>query len=166
MNHEPCLFTITHIFNAPINKVWHAWTNEAALKQWFGPKGFPITTSTMNFITGGSYHYAMRMPDGNEMWGRWIYREITSPSKIDWEHHFSDSTGTKITRHPFSPTWPLEMIARAMFEEHDGKTTLTLTMTAINAGDVERLTWNSSQAALNMGWSGTFAQLDTLLQTA
>ena len=162
---QPTEFTITRILNAPRDKVWKAWTDENELKKWFGPKGMPITTSKINFTVGGSYHYGMRMPDGNEMWGRWVYREITAPSRAVWESHFSDPTGTKITRHPFSPTWPLEMLGTITLEEHDGKTTLTLAMTALNTTDVERLTWDSSHASLNMGWGGTFEQLTAYLAT-
>ena len=52
-------------------------------------------------------HYGMRTPDGNEMWGKWIYREIVKPERLVVVASFSDAQ-RGITRHPLSPEWPLE----------------------------------------------------------
>ena len=62
-------------------------------------------SSKMDLRPGGTYHYGMRTPDGKEMWGRFVYREIIPPERIVFVNSFSDPEGG-ITRHPMAPTWP------------------------------------------------------------
>jgi uncharacterized protein YndB with AHSA1/START domain len=164
MSNETAKFTLSRSFDAPIEKVWKAWTDESQLKTWFGPKGCPISFSNMDFSVGGKYHYAMDVPDGSKMWGRWTFREITQPTRLRWDHNFSDETGTKITRHPFSATWPKEMICQLDFAEEGGKTKLTLTSHAINVNEVERQTWEGGFAGMTQGWGGTLEQLVEFLK--
>ena len=78
-------------FNAPREVVWKAWTERERLRQWFGPKGFKMTTATMDFRPGGSFHYRLQTPDGKEMWGRFVYRQIVAPERILWVNSFSGS---------------------------------------------------------------------------
>ena len=152
-------FSLTKTLDAPIEKVWDAWTKVEQLNKWFGPKGFPVTESRMNFKVGGQYHYGMKMPHGEIMWGRWIFLKIEKPNLIEWEHHFSDAEGKAITRHPFSTTWPLEMRTTIEFEDLKGKTNLTIKLIAYNTTDVERETFEGGFAGMNQGWGGTLDQL-------
>jgi uncharacterized protein YndB with AHSA1/START domain len=156
-------FILTRSFDAPIEKVWQAWTDEAQLKQWFGPKGCPIFISSMNFCVGGAYHYGMKLPVGLNMWGRWIFKEIAYPSRLVWDHHFSDESGTSITRHPFAPTWPLEMVTTITLQDDGGKTKQTLNLIAINTTDIERQTFEAGTDGMNQGWGATFDQLANFL---
>src|SRR2546423_1599106 len=118
-------FVITRVFDAPRELVWKAWTERERLMQWFGPKGFAMSTAKLDFRPGGSLHYCLKSPDGKEMWGRFVYREIVAPERIVLVNSFSDEQGG-LTRHPFSPTWPLEMLSTTTFTEQAGKTTMTL----------------------------------------
>jgi uncharacterized protein YndB with AHSA1/START domain len=54
------------------------------------------------------------------MWGRFVYREIVAPERIVFINSFSDEEGN-ITRAPFSPTWPLEVLNTLTLSEHEGK---------------------------------------------
>jgi len=49
------------------------------MKEWWGPKGVTIAKSEMDLRPGGIFHYAMRTADGQTMWGKMAYREITPP---------------------------------------------------------------------------------------
>lgn len=164
MTNETAKFTLTRTFDAPIEKLWDAWTDENQLKIWFGPKACPISYSKQDFSIGGTYHYGLDIPGGSKMWGRWTFREITKPSRLKWDHNFSDETGTQITRHPFSATWPKEMICQLDFIPEGNKTTITLTSYAINVNDVERKTWEDGFAGMNQGWGGTLEQLVEFLK--
>jgi uncharacterized protein YndB with AHSA1/START domain len=86
-------FVITRVFDAPRELVWKAFTEPQRMKEWWGPKGVTITRSEMDLRPGGSYHYAMRTPDGNTMWGKFVYREITPPSRMVFVSSFSDEAG-------------------------------------------------------------------------
>ena len=151
-------FVISHMFNAPRELVWKAWTERERLMQWFGPKGFTMPTANLDFRPGGSFHYSLRSPDGKEMWGKFVYREIVSPEKIVLVNSFSDVQGG-LTRHPFSPTWPLEMLSETTFAEADGKTTLTIKWAPLKATDEERRTFDGAREGMKQGWGGTFEQL-------
>ncbi len=155
-------FVITRTFNAPRELVFKAWTQRDRLMQWFGPKGFTMTTATLDFRPGGIFHYCLRSPDGKEMWGKFVYREIVPPEKIVLVNSFSDAAGN-LTRHPMSPTWPREMLSTTTFTEHDGKTTITLRWSPLNATEAEQKTFDGARDGMTMGWTGTFEQLTEYL---
>lgn len=155
-------FVTSRTFDAPRDLVWQAWTDPERLKEWFGPKGVTIPVCKMDLRPGGVCHYAMRMPNGQDMWGKWTYREILAPEKLVLINSFSDAEGG-ITRHPMSPTWPLETLSTTTFTEADGKTTLSLRWSPHDATDAERETFNSSHESMKMGWGGTMEQLTAYL---
>ena len=105
----PRAFVLSRTFDAPRELIWKAWSERARLMEWFGPKGFKIPAAKLDFRPGGSFHYCMATPDGHEMWGKFVYREIVSPEKIVLVNFFSDEAGG-INRHPMSETWPLYML--------------------------------------------------------
>jgi uncharacterized protein YndB with AHSA1/START domain len=158
-------FGITRDFDAPRELVWMAWTERDRLMQWFGPKGMPMTTAKMDFRVGGRFHFSLRMPDGNDMWGRFVFREIDPPNKLVWLHSFSDPAGG-LSRHPLHEKWPMEMLTTVTFVEHQGRTTVTVRMSALDASPEERETFDSNHDSMRGGWGGTFDQLGAYLAKA
>jgi uncharacterized protein YndB with AHSA1/START domain len=158
-------FVITRSFDAPRDLVFAAWTEAERLAHWWGPKGMRIRVAKLELKPGGIFHYAMEMPDGNEMWGKFVYREITPPERIVFVNSFSDPQGNT-TRAPFSATWPLEVLNVLTFLEHDGKTTITLRGGPINATAEERATFRTGHKSMQQGFSGTFEQLAEYLVKA
>ena len=51
-------------FNAPIEKVWRAFTEAELLDKWVGPKPYNAVTKIMEFTVGGIWLYAMVGPEG------------------------------------------------------------------------------------------------------
>lgn len=162
INNKDFQFVIERVLDAPRDLVWKVWTDEAHLARWFGPKGCPIFSSKLDFKVGGTYHYGMRMPNGDEMWGKWTFRDIEAPEKFTHLSSFSDPDGN-IATHPMAPDWPREILATASFKEQDGKTLVTLIWQAYNATDIERKTFEEGKNSMRNGWSGTFEQLETYL---
>ena len=161
-----CAFVISRMFDAPRDLVWKAYSELDALKQWWGPKGFTWVTGTLDFRPGGMFLYGMRSPNGQEMWGRFIYREIVKPERMVYVVSFSDPKGG-VTRHFLSPEWPAEMLNTATFTEEGGKTTLTLHSVAINATAHERKIFEDGFESMQGGYTGTLDQLaDYLARTA
>ena len=158
-------FVISHVFNAPRELVWKAWTERECLMQWFGPKGVTIPVAQLDLRPGGMFHYCMRMPDGKEMWGKFVYREIVPPEKIVLVNSFSDAQGG-ITRHPFSPTWPLEMLSTTTLTEEGKQTRLIIQWHPLHATEQEQKTFDSAHDGMMQGWSGTFEQLAAYLAKA
>jgi uncharacterized protein YndB with AHSA1/START domain len=156
-------FVISRTFDAPRERVWQAWTEVERLKQWFSPKGFTVIAAKMELRPGGSYHYGMRSPDGQEMWGKWVFREIKAPERLVLVNSFSDAQGG-ITRHPMAPTWPLEMLSTFIFEdEPGGKTKVTIRWSPHNATEEEQKTFDAGRDSMQQGWGGTLDQLAAYL---
>ena len=149
---------ITRVFDAPRDLVWQACTDPERLKHWWGPKGFTWVSSKMDLRPGGLFHYCMRSPDGHEMWGKFAYREIAPPERLVFVNSFSDKDGNS-TRHPWSPSWPLEVLNTQTFTEHDGKTTVKLQGIPVNATEKERNTFEAGFESMQKGFAGTLDQL-------
>jgi uncharacterized protein YndB with AHSA1/START domain len=72
---------VSRIFNAPIEKVWEAHTNNKMLDQWRGrlsPR--KAETIKIDFKAGGYWFYAMVSPENQKHWGRMKYLSI-DPNK-------------------------------------------------------------------------------------
>jgi uncharacterized protein YndB with AHSA1/START domain len=119
----------------------------------------------MDFRVGGVCHYGQSNPSGKDMWGKFVYREIVPPGKIILVNSFSDPAGG-ITRHPFSQTWPLEMLTEVTFTERDGKTTVTVKWLPLEATEAERKAFNDARDGMKQGWTGTFELLAVYLAEA
>jgi len=63
-------------FNAPIEKVWKAWTEAHLLEKWLAPKPMTIVTKIMDFTVGGLWLYTMVDPDCQKHW--WTRMEFTA----------------------------------------------------------------------------------------
>ncbi|HTZ21855.1 MAG TPA: SRPBCC family protein [Opitutaceae bacterium] len=155
-------FVFTRVFDAPREMVWKAWTEAAQLQRWFGPKGCAVPACWLDLRPGGIFHYCMQTPDGHEMWGKWTFREIVPPEKLVVIVSFSDAQGG-VTRHPLSPTWPLETLSTMTLAEHAGQTELTLRWAPHAATEAERLTFDLSHESMKQGWTGTLDQLAAYL---
>jgi uncharacterized protein YndB with AHSA1/START domain len=153
---------ITRVFDAPRELVFRAWTEPERLAQWWGPTGFKVRVVKLDLRPGGIFHYCMVAAGGGEMWGRFTYGEIKPPERLVFINSFSDPEGN-ITRAPFADAWPLEMLNIVTFDEHDGKTTLTLTGSTVGATDEERETYKAGHKSMHQGFGGTFDQLDAYL---
>jgi uncharacterized protein YndB with AHSA1/START domain len=151
-------FEITRVFDAPRDRVWQAWTEADRLKQWFAPKGFTTPHCTLDLRPGGLYHYCLRGPDGKDMWGKWVIREVVKPKKLVFVVSFSDPQGG-ITVHPMSPDWPREMLSTVEFEAQGAKTQVTVRWSPLNATALERKTFEDGRDGMKMGWTGTLDYL-------
>jgi uncharacterized protein YndB with AHSA1/START domain len=65
-------FVITRMFDAPRTLVWKCFAEPERMKEWWGPKGSTIVASNMDLRVGGTYHGAMRDPQGNVMWAKFV----------------------------------------------------------------------------------------------
>lgn len=159
-------FVISRVFDAPRELVWKCFTDPEHMRQWWGPKGVTVPTSKMDLRPGGTYHYAMKTPDGALMWGKMVYREISPRDRIVFINSFSDEAGGT-TRHPMAPTWPLEMLSVFTFEDTpDGKTRFTVRWSPHNPTDEEQRTFDAGHDSMRQGWGGTLDKLQGYLPSA
>lgn len=156
-------FVISRVFDAPRDLLWKCFTETDRMSQWWGPKGVKVVKAQMDFRVGGTYLYGMQNPDGQMMWGRMIYREITPPQRIVFINAFSDENAG-LSRHPLAPQWPLQMMSIFTFDEEPGcKTRFTVHWSPYEATAEEQAVFDASHDGMTMGWSGTLEQLETYL---
>jgi uncharacterized protein YndB with AHSA1/START domain len=158
-------FVISRTFNAPLDRVWKAWTEPEQMARWWGPKGFKTDVRTLDLKPGGLFHYRMESPQGEEMWGRMVFREIVPKERLVFINSFSDETGA-LTRHPLHEAWPLQMLSTITFTESDGKTTVTVEWTPYEATHLECETFDKGRDSMQAGWTGTFEKLESFLAKA
>ncbi len=127
-------FASEHDVDAPRDLVWKAWTEPDRLARWWGPAGFEMRVRSLDLRPGGVFHYSIRPPNGREMWGRFVYREVVPQERIVFVNSFSDAN-CGVTRNPWIAGWPLEVLNTLTLSEHDGKTKLTLRGGPINASE-------------------------------
>jgi uncharacterized protein YndB with AHSA1/START domain len=157
-------FILTRTLDAPRQLVWDTFIKAEHLRHWMGPAGTKMDHVKVDLRPGGVFHYGMKMPDGNTMWGKWTVREIDPPKKLVVVVSFSDEN-LGVTRHPIAPGWPLETLSTTTFAENGGKTTITLEWRAVNATEEERDLFDSSHDNMTGGWTGTMDALDAYLKT-
>jgi len=156
-------FVITRVFNAPRDLVWKAWTEAEHLQHWWGPKGCQLDVLKLDLRPGGIFHYAMRFSARAQMMGRFKYLEISPPQRLVYLSSFADETSAVIPA-PFPGNFPLEVENTVTFEEHDGKTTLTIHGLPHNASDEQRVFFEGMFASMEGGFGGTCEQLSVYLE--
>ena len=159
-------FVMSRVLDAPRAQLWRCFTDPERMKQWWGPKGVKVVKAQMDLRVGGIYHYGMQNPDGQVMWGRMVYREITPPERLVFINSFSDESGG-LGRHPLAPQWPRQMMSIFTFdEEPGGKTRFTVRWSPYEATAEEREVFDAGHDSMTMGWSGTLDKLEAYLPKA
>jgi uncharacterized protein YndB with AHSA1/START domain len=153
---------LTRVFQAPRDLVWKAFTERERMAQWWGMKGFTTRVLELDLRPGGTFLYVMRMPDGREMRGKWVYREIVAPELLVVVHFTTDNTGQPIP-HPYDPSLPPEMLTTSRFTEHAGRTTLELRSVPINETQAQREAFNKLADAMEEGFNNSLDLLDEYL---
>ena len=156
-------FTISRVLDAPRELVFEVHTRPEHLAKWLSPKGFHSIHSAMDFRVGGNYHYGLEGPNGMQMWGRQVYREIVPNEQLVYIQSFSDEHGG-LTRHPMSPTWPLECLVTVRFEDAGpGKTRITIDWQPWNSDEEGISTFDKARQSMEGGFAGTFIKLEEYL---
>ncbi len=107
---------ITRLYDAPVSAVWDAWTDPAQVAQWWGPRGFTITTHSKDLRVGGTWVYTMHGPDGTDYPNRTVYHEVVPRARLVYDHGASDDR-------------PALFRVTVEFTEEAGKTRMEMTMT-------------------------------------
>lgn len=151
-------FVISRTVEASLDRVWEAWTEPEQMAAWWGPKGFKVDVKKLDLKPGGLFHYVMHS-QGQEMWGRMLFREVVPKTRLVFINSFSDPDGG-VTRHPLAADWPLLMHTTIDFSGENGKTTVTVTWVPYEASDLECTTFDNARESMTGGWTGTFDKLE------
>ncbi len=107
--------SIIRIFDAPVKVVWDAWTDPKQVVQWWGPRGFTLTTHSKELRPGGIWHYTMHGPDGTDYPNKTLYLEVEKYSRLVYDHGGYDDK-------------PPMFRVSVLFSEKNGKTKMDMKM--------------------------------------
>ncbi|MGE0482683.1 MAG: SRPBCC family protein [Gammaproteobacteria bacterium] len=109
------VISLTRVYDAPLQAVWDAWTIPEEVAEWWGPRGFTLTTHSRDLRSGGHWHYTMYGPDGTDYENTTRYLEVVAGQRMVYDH------GGHADRPPL-------FRVTALFTECDGRTQLDLSM--------------------------------------
>lgn len=143
---------IERVFDAPVEKVWAAWSEPEQIKKWWGPTGFRAPTVEVDFREGGKYFFSMQSDEwenGREMFSTGTYKEIVPLKKIVCTDSFADERGNVVSasHYDMPAEIPLELTVTVEFEDlGDGRTKMTLTHVGMIPSESDDMTngWNQS----------------------
>jgi uncharacterized protein YndB with AHSA1/START domain len=139
---------LVRVFNAPIERVFDAWTDPDQFVQWMCPPGFGIDRCELDARTGGAWRAHGYKPDGSYFAKSGVYREVRRPERLvfTWAHHGDDSFAS-----PRGHETTVELTLRALGD----KTELTL----VQGPFVDLPNFNGHSE----GWKGSFDKLAAFL---
>lgn len=117
---ESLVISISRVFNAPVSRVWQAWSDPLLMARWLGPEGFTARVDFHDFREGGHWRQVFIGPDGSEYPSEGIYKEIVQHEKIVTTDDFGDDFKDKD-----SADLPSGMITTVLFEDLGARTRLT-----------------------------------------
>lgn len=136
---QPNELYIERLYDAPVEAVWDAWTDPKKVEQWWGPRGFTLTTHSKDLRVGGHWHYTMHGPDGTDYPNKTFYHEVEEYRKLVYDHGASDDRP------------PLFRVT-ALFSDVGGKTKLQLTMSLATPEAAESIRKFIKPAGGNATW--------------
>jgi uncharacterized protein YndB with AHSA1/START domain len=104
---------ISRLLDAPRTLVFDVWTDPKHVGEWYGPRGFTITTHTMDVSPGGVWTFVMHGPDGVDYQNRIVFIEVVRPERLVYSHGGEEGE-------------PGQFHVTLTFDEHNGKTLLTM----------------------------------------
>jgi uncharacterized protein YndB with AHSA1/START domain len=130
---------ITRVYDAPVQAVWDAWTDPKQVAQWWGPRGFTITTHSKDLRVGGHWDYTMHGPDGTDYPNTTKYFVVEPLAKLVYDH---GGHGDR----------PALFRVTVLFSEKHGKTTMEMTMTLPTPEALEETKKIIKKAGGNSTW--------------
>jgi uncharacterized protein YndB with AHSA1/START domain len=147
--------TITRVFDAPRALVFAAWTDPKHVIQWWGPQGYTNSDCAIDLRPGGTFRLQMRAPDGTVYPCRGVIREVVEPERLVY-------TGPQEDGHACGAGLPPYSVVTVTFEEHHGKTTLTIHTLLRSSADREA----AAAVGYVPGWGQTLDRLRDVLEAA
>jgi uncharacterized protein YndB with AHSA1/START domain len=135
---------ITRTFDAPLDKVWQAWTDPEQIAKWWGPRGVTNPTCEWDAKPGGKIHIVMLAgAELGQMAGQeWPmsgeFKEVEAPKKLVFTS--SALSGDKEI---------LKNLNTVTFEEKDGKTTMHINVVVTMATSEAKF----ALEGMDMGWN-------------
>lgn len=112
---------VTRIIDAPIEKVWKAWTDPEQVMRWWGPKDYISPACKIDFRVGGKYIFSMRAPKdqgGQDYYTAGVYKKIVPMERLLFTQGLADKEGNNIdpAQVGMPPDFPKEIPTMVVFK--------------------------------------------------
>jgi uncharacterized protein YndB with AHSA1/START domain len=128
------------IVEAPIARVFAAWTDPQHFAAWFGPHGSRTTICVQDVRPGGLLHFCHHLPDLPEVWVRGIYHEVVAPTLLSFSVGFSDPQGHPGAREGFAGS----SLVTVRFRDLGGRTEMIVRHAGLSVDQGEGQGWRES----------------------
>lgn len=148
---------ISHLFDAPREVVFEAWTDPQHLQHWYAPEGCTITFKFIDVRVGGKFHSLIQDPVHGPCWITGEYQEVKSPEKLVFTMELSNEHGVPVsaTEAGKSEDWPPAIITTVTFDPVGQQTKLTLHQTVAEA--------EAKKTGAYQSWFSMFDRLNVLV---
>lgn len=148
---------ITHLFDAPRELVFKAWTDPELLKHWYAPDGCTIEFKTINVKVGAGFHSCIHDPVHGPCWIKGIYQEVLAPEKLVFSMILSNEHGDNVNANTAgkSEDWPEALVTTITFASIGKQTKVTLHQTVAEA--------EAKKTGAYQSWFSMFDRLNTIL---
>ena len=149
---------VSHIYDAPIQLVFDAWTNPEHLKNWWAPKTYIASYCTVDLKIGGLFRYCMSSPDGVHICGKGVYTEINAPFRLAYLDCFTDKNGNDVPPSYYGMQLDIIQISKVEidFSEQNNRTTVKIRYSNLAEQGEER-------EMARQGWLEMFTNLANYL---
>ncbi len=138
---------ISHVFDAPRERVFTAFTDPAAIVAWWGPKGYTTRVDTLDARPGGKWRFVQHDLEGREHGFHGEYLEVVPPQRIAQTFEYEGAPG-----HVIEETATFTAL-------QGGRTKLTLTARFANRADRDAMI----DTGMEWGMRESYERLDDLL---
>jgi uncharacterized protein YndB with AHSA1/START domain len=145
--------TVSATFDAPVERLWHLWSEPRQLERWWGPPDYPATVVDHDLTPGGAVSYFMTSPEGDRHRGWWKVLAVDAPHGLEFEDGFADDDGNPNLELPVSAT-RVSLAATA-----DGRTAMTIVSTFPSLEAMEE----TIAMGVEEGLAGAMGQIDAIL---
>jgi uncharacterized protein YndB with AHSA1/START domain len=151
--------TLVHEYDAPLEKVWEAWTDAQMLKQWWGPDNVSIPECEVDLKVGGKFYIVMEAgeamgPYKGTLWPMLAEFTVVEPNaKLAytaqaWTEGMKDDT-------------LIDQTTEIAFSEADGKTTVEVKAAILKTGPKAGM----AVQGMEMGFTQQLAKLGGFLSS-
>ena len=137
---------VTRFLDAPLARVWRAWSDPAEASKWLGPGDITGTYKSDDMNPGGSYTIEMRHPDGKVSIVGGRFREVVPMAKVVYTWAWRGDDGKP--GH--------ESVVTVTFRAVGNKTELTLRHEGFDSKE--------SRDGHQGGWNGCLDKLENYLK--
>lgn len=139
-------------FDAPIERVFAAYSQSELFEQWFHPDGAVTKVHAFDFKPGGRTFFSIETPDFTS-YTVMDYISIQTPHSFEYHDYFANAQGE------INPDMPSNHIYMTFEEKTPGQTTVC----SKSVFETEAMVEEMLRMGIEEGMTRTLDQLDTLL---